>query len=532
MRMHAGVIAASYLLRDTFTDVAGTLLENHTPEVGGAWAQLVGHPDWSAKITPAGRLRCDAAVGAYYNATIPGSNEYAVRATVVCLSGAAVWAGVMARYQPGSFEFYYCSHYAGLNKWYLSKYVGGVSTELGQFAQVLVVGQSYGLELRVLSTGVEVYLDGVLVISSSDTDAALAATGRAATHFETATTDSTGLHLDDFSVPRLLPGGNGPLTAVLPVDLHDNGYSTNTGNYYRSSPFARYVRTTDARSVGIQFYNDEFPSNPTAATLGVRVDGVDYAVAKATAGGNAQTLVTLPGGTKTVEIVTGQQSYSSSLTGVWLKSLQWNGESSGSTTPPPTPAARLVVYGDSLSVGADAFSGTDYAPSLKGWTVLLRGYAAETGYDSVLIEGYGARKLKDDCVDATARTAFVTQIAGYSPAALWIAVGTNDYGFASWTAASFGTAYAALLDALHAALPNLIVYAQTPTLRSSEAANGAGSTLGDYRAAIASACSGRAWVQLVDGTTLFSLSDSLDGLHPTAAGHAAYAAVARDVLAG
>jgi lysophospholipase L1-like esterase len=128
-------------------------------------------------------------------------------------------------------------------------------------------------------------------------------------------------------------------------------------------------------------------------------------------------------------------------------------------------------------------------------------------------------------VDASARSAFVSVVSAYSPSILWIAIGTNDYGLNKWSAASFGTAYAALLDALNSALPDLFIYCQTPIVRANEAANGSGSKLGDYRTQIATAVSTRtAYAKLIDGTAILTTDDLADGVHPTTAGHATYAA--------
>jgi hypothetical protein len=75
------------------------------------------------------------------------------------------------------------------------------------------------------------------------------------------------------------------------------------------------------------------------------------------------------------------------------------------------------------------------------------------------------------------------------------------------------------------------IYCQTPLVRSVESANGSGSTLGDYRTQIATAVSSRtAFATLVDGTAILTTADLDDGVHPTTAGHAAYAAYVGGVL--
>lgn len=131
----------------------------------------------------------------------------------------------------------------------------------------------------------------------------------------------------------------------------------------------------------------------------------------------------------------------------------------------------------------------------------------------------------------TSRAAFVAKVAAASPSKIWLAIGTNDYGLNKWSAASFGTAYAALLDDLHTALPSATIYCQTPIVRSTETANGSGSTLGNYRTQISTAQSTRTgYAVLVNGATILTTGDLDDGVHPTTAGHATYYAAVKTAL--
>jgi len=198
--------------------------------------------------------------------------------------------------------------------------------------------------------------------------------------------------------------------------------------------------------------------------------------------------------------------------------------SAAMTAVSESPTNRLVIYGDSIAVGANST-----VPPKDGWAVLLR---AERGTDSTMVEAYGYRSLHLDASDSTKRAAFVAKIQAMSPSILWIAIGTNDYGLTKWTDTQFGAAYAALLDDLHAAMPSLVIYCQTPIVRTGEpTANGNGLYLSDFRTAISNAVSSRsAWATLIDGTAILTTSDLADGVHPTTAGHATYAAFVAGVL--
>lgn len=100
-------------------------------------------------------------------------------------------------------------------------------------------------------------------------------------------------------------------------------------------------------------------------------------------------------------------------------------------------------------------------------------------------------------------------------------IGTNDFGLSVDSAASFGTSYAALLDAIRSLNPAVGVICIPPMFRTNEATpNGFGDALAAYRTAIATAQSTRTWAVLVNSTPWLTPSDLADGLHPNAQGYA------------
>lgn len=270
----------------------------------------------------------------------------------------------------------------------------------------------------------------------------------------------------------------------------------------------------------VETYNNIYGTYPGFSDMGVRVNGADLQVIEPGGAGTKYTFVTLGAGEKQVELICGLQSKPGiEILGSWVCDVQFTASATQIT---PSAIPRLLVYGDSIAVGANATS-----PSLQGWVQLVRNEYT----NSVLYEAWGWRSLHDDASTESAREAFAAHIAAQSPAEIWLAIGTNDYGLNKWSAAAFGAAYADLLDKLHAALPDAVIYAQTPLVRSSEAANGSGSTLGDYRTQIATAQSTRsAYCTLVDGTDILTTGDLTDGVHPSTAGHALYAAYVKTVL--
>lgn len=310
--------------------------------------------------------------------------------------------------------------------------------------------------------------------------------------------------------------------AVEAMNFLDTGSQANVGGVYQlTSTFAHVDFQTQATALIVSSYNDIFSAFPGFTELGVYIDGVPVQSIFPVKLGQHAASLTLPSGNKVVSIVNGLQSApSGSPIGTFVTAVVGNAPLVALT---PSPTERLLVYGDSIAAGGNAS-----APSTQGWVPLLRAARAPK---STAAEAWGYRSLYDDCRNLATRTAFVAKLVAYGPAIVWLAIGTNDFGLNKWSAADFGVAYAALLDDLHAALPSTVIYCQTPLLRAVETANGHGSTTADYRSQIATALSSRsAYATLVDGTTILTLADLSDGIHPTTSGHAKYALAVRTVL--
>jgi lysophospholipase L1-like esterase len=297
-------------------------------------------------------------------------------------------------------------------------------------------------------------------------------------------------------------------TSDTPTSWSDTGENTVTANYIRTSVFAWVGYTTTATEITLNSYNDIYSSFPDQTELGLYVDGVYQAVQPGVLGAHADT-ITLAAGSKTIVIVNGTQTKpGSTILGTFLVSIDANAALSRIT---PAPTSHLLGYGDSIIVGGDATPD----PTLEAHFMLIRQLASY----SVGVEGYGYRSLHDDCADGTARAAFVSKIAARNPSILWIEVGHNDYFLDRWTPADYGTAYAALLDDLHTALPSLTIYAQSPVFRAAEPTNGLGYVLADYRAQVATAATGRGWVTYIDGVQIVGQYSLGDGVHETVDGN-------------
>ncbi len=303
---------------------------------------------------------------------------------------------------------------------------------------------------------------------------------------------------------------------VQQADLWDNGYDN--VNPPRQSPLARFVFQTNATSISVTGTTNIYASYDEYAHLGIRIDGVDQDSLVFTGNGQQSFEVAVgTGETKTIEIVGGLQSTAGGATalGTFIDSVTYD-DASNLIVLPQNTTNRVVVYGDSIAVGANAANAEK-----AGYVAILRNtYSA-----NIMLEAWGYRTLYADCSTDGKRSTFASLIAGLTPAKIYLAIGTNDYAGSGWNAVDFGVAYADMLDKLNTAIPTAKIIAQTPLLRLTETENIIGSTTQDYRDQIAAACNARSsYCTTVDGTELLTLDSIPDGVHPSTAGHTTYAA--------
>lgn len=194
--------------------------------------------------------------------------------------------------------------------------------------------------------------------------------------------------------------------------------------------------------------------------------------------------------------------------------------------PNPSVSRRLVILGDSISIGA----GTTALPT-DGFVQRLRlvypGRISVEGWGGAafcVLNGLGsvaalAARLVSLCFDATTRE-------------IWDEMTFNDWANVDWSdIADYTASVAALYDAIHALDPTVHIYSQTPLITWFEATENAnGQLIGDFRTAKQAAASGRSWVTSVDGSVMVNSANLMDGVHPNTDGQAEYAAAAADIL--
>lgn len=268
----------------------------------------------------------------------------------------------------------------------------------------------------------------------------------------------------------------------------------------RGSAFSSSEFKTDATIIRLNVDSTIAAAYPHFANVGVYVDGHFH--------GETSGTVRLPHGPKVVTVVNGVQSRplpEKPPLGTWLSRIEANAP----LEPVPPRQVILSIYGDSIAAGDGAEPVTKSA-----WAMIV------SQLIPVHVEAWGYRSLHEDSGDLDA---LVASLLSVKPNAVWLAIGTNDYGLNKWSADDFERSYRSLLEKLR----GVKVYAQTPITRSPDEPNKLGDRLDSYRQAIVRAAEGLE-VEVIDGSHLVSHAGLKDGVHPNNSGHADYA---RGVLA-
>ncbi len=257
--------------------------------------------------------------------------------------------------------------------------------------------------------------------------------------------------------------------------------------------------------------------------LGVYIDGVWSTSLPPASGGFQTYTVTLDGADHRVDIVAALALFGTA-TGNWVYAFDANGVNVRTVA---APTRRWVGYGDSIMSSANANPNDEF-----GYFPRFRAiYPGRVGG-----EMWGGRRLFDDAngneggfanLDALAAALVsLVQLGGATTTReMFINIGFNDYNTSAWTAATFGTNLASLLVKIHALDATIAIKVASLLITGFEStANLNGELPSDFRAATATACSGKAYVTAYDGTTFMSAGglDS-DGIHPVNAGHQAIA---------
>lgn len=536
----------------TFTAADGTLLEDYSNGAEATWTEFTGSPGSGViQISDSNRGHTTSTSTSvhYVDNFTPASFDYDVETTVLFKSVPAsnnTYLGIGGRCtttSSGSGYIAWVVRDGGAWEIQLAKYGSAALTE----APISTPSVNDSIQLKLIMRGsmVKVQWNGSTVIEYYD-PSHLTSVGKPILYMDGVTshlTDSTGLHVDDYTVTD---GAAANTTGTLTVDNDDLWFNVETGlGNPRQSCFAEWRFSTNAQIITVTGTTDMEDDKTTLSNMGIFINDVYLApYIDFTANGTQSWTYYLNSGSgeeKTVRIVNSSQIYPQDepyVQGSYIDSVELKDyfNTPTYTVVPPPGSTTLLIYGDSIAVGDSASP----AP-LRGWTTMLRN---RWGGRNVAVDAFGSRSLYEDNEDATARTTFATKLASYNAQYLWMCIGTNDYGAdQNWNATDFGTAYADLLDKIHAAAPDLKIFCQSPIQRTvsgvdqtiDEGVNGEGSTTADYRTAISNAVSTRtSYCTYIEGANgaIVPLGNTGDGIHPNDTGHRLYAEYVHKYLFG
>lgn len=186
---------------DAFTDTDGTDLASHTGAVGASWTKHGSYGSGSLLISNANRVRSGAVGNSLYTASgLPASADYDVIGDVVNFSILSN-IGVAGRIATGADTMYlaWLSTVAGNIELY--EVVAGSYTLIDTDPQTFSIGVPYLVKLEMRGTTIKTFLDvgAGFVERCSAISSAISAAGRAGVRAEVLTSNSTGVHMDNFS---------------------------------------------------------------------------------------------------------------------------------------------------------------------------------------------------------------------------------------------------------------------------------------------------------------------------------------------
>jgi lysophospholipase L1-like esterase len=296
--------------------------------------------------------------------------------------------------------------------------------------------------------------------------------------------------------------------------LGDTIAVTDESDYWGADPWATIKINTDAESIAVDTWETEH-SGFNWHELGAYEDGVYHTsvLHGVQTASDTKQILGLEGfssGAKTITVMAGIQKDASRV-GLWLgKTIR---VPSGSTfaIDASTNENRVVIIGDSI-VTQDAIPMTEH-----GWGPQVR-EGHTTG--AITIDAYGTRRFSTEYVDLPGYADDTAErLIGANSNVVVFALGTNDYS-SGQAHGTWQTNLATWVDAVRVLIPAVEFILLTPVSRVSpavETANGAGSTLQNYRDSMVTVAGSRAWVTTLDGPTICPLAGDYasDGVHLT-----------------
>lgn len=236
---------------DFFGSAAGTELSAHNAQ----WVRASGIGSHQLFINAAELLYITGVTsgnGTYYIGASPGSSDYEVSTNVVFLgplSTSGPSLGVIGRFLTASPNtFYFAMYQSSTDTWRLTKFVSGTATLLGAVAAGAVAGTSRRLSLRMLGSSLSVLVDGVVVITATDTS--ITSAGAAGVRFNPFAAPDV-ITLDNFAA-HTLSGVAADLSTNNALHAHAAQAPTLGSTHTVVTSSATHDQTADATTLSAQ----------------------------------------------------------------------------------------------------------------------------------------------------------------------------------------------------------------------------------------------------------------------------------------
>lgn len=315
----------------TFTGSAGTDLSSYSAGGEPTWAEHGSYTAGAIILSDANRCRSgNAGTSLDYSSDTPASADYTVSADMYCvtdINSAGVWTGLALRIQTGSDAFYGAVRYQGT--WRIYKRSGGTYTVLGSITTSLSTNTNYAVVFGARGSYLWLSVGGTIILRAYD--GTISAAGKGGILTLGSTTNSTGIHIDNWVLSDL------------------SSYGVGTNITITSPEWNRIFQRTHARVANIPI-TGTYTGSPTA--IEASIDGSTWTtIDAAPAGGNfSGTLSNVPEGQYTL-------------------TCRWTNDTSKSATMPLIGVGEVfIMAGQSNMSGQFAnkqqWTGTTYSPGV------------------------------------------------------------------------------------------------------------------------------------------------------------------------
>lgn len=317
---------------------------------------------------------------------------------------------------------------------------------------------------------------------------------------------------------------------VNPQTLRDNNEdSWSAVRYANQSAYAHVDFASVAKDIWVETYDNAGLYIPNNDAFAILVDGKFWEARIPATDKVDFTHISLPYGDRvsSLSVVAGAQVLASSFDvtnrGTFLCAVYVDAESIADLPLVESTQDKLVLYGDSKLAGFYSD-----LPVRDGIVPMLRSMG-----NIVINQAVGGGSLAGDTsatvISQAACVPFAQKLLRNNPTRIVLGIGRNDFTGATFTLANWTSQLGNLCDAVHALAPDVHINLLRFTHETVENPNGSGDTWTQWRDAMNTVASSRAFVDVMYGDGLWTVATAgnytADGVHPNSRGYAMLASL-------